>query len=256
MEDELFIRQGLKLTTPWNKLGCIVVGEASNAVEGEKCILKTKPDIVITDIRMPKINGLDMIKNLEGKVDCEVIVISGYDEFEYAKEAVKLGVNGYLLKPIDDDELIDVISKTVEVVETKREYRHLLKRLEDLKPEFAFDRTSLQCKFKGNPKNNYLKGAFEYIKNNCTRDITLKDVADSLYISESYLSKLFRDNTEYTFVEVLTLNRMKQAINLLDKTDMKIYEISEILGYKDARYFSNLFKKFVGLTPMEYKSLG
>jgi len=252
VEDEQYLRKGLILSTPWERYGCRVVGEAGNAIEGLGLARKLKPDIVITDIKMPRMSGLEMIEQLQPQLECEFILISGYNDFAYAKQALKYGVKGYLVKPIDDDELDEVLRGTVEVVEQNRYYRLVMEELEqrdDGRPSFfvppdipAFD-----------SKEKYISKAVRVIQDNCARDITAKDVADALFISESYLSKLLRKNTGYTFLKLLTEIRIRKAIELMQDETAKIYEIAYQTGYRDPRYFSAIFKKVVGVTPSEYR---
>ena len=102
IEDETLLRHGLLMTTPWKELGFEVVGDAADAVEGERLILQTRPDLVVTDIQLPQVSGLDLIERLNERLPCDYIIISGHDAFSYAQHAISLGVKAYLLKPIDD----------------------------------------------------------------------------------------------------------------------------------------------------------
>jgi len=252
VEDEKMLRQGLCLTTPWNELNCEVVGEASNAIDGEACILKLQPDIVITDIHMPQISGLEMIERVKDKVNCQYIIISGYDEFDYAKRAVHLGVKDYLLKPIDDSELMETLNRAIKAVQERREYEKVMSIVE------RWDVPSgSECGIWANKKDvpdNYLEKAISIIREQYINDLSLKSVADQLFISESYLAKLFKSRMNYTFLELLTLYRMKEAVRLLEQSDLKIYQIALRTGYKDTRYFSNVFRKIVGVNPAEYRN--
>lgn len=240
VEDEPMIREGLRTTTPWADYGCQVVGEASDAVEAELLILQMKPDIVITDIRMPGVSGLQLIERVKGSVSCEFIIISGYDQFEYAQKAVYLGVKGYLLKPIDDRELKDVIERAVESLR-RAGHREQPPPGDGLLADI-------------DARERYLSKARVMMEKRCNEELTLKMVADELGISESYLGKLFKSHTEYTFLELLTMYRMKKAVRMLTETDCKVYEIAVETGYRDAKYFSNVFRKIVGVTPRAFKN--
>lgn len=240
VEDEPLIREGLRTTTPWEAYGCEVIGEASDAVEAELLILQKKPDIVITDIYMPGVSGLELIERVKGSVSCEFIIISGYDEFEYAQKAVYLGVTGYLLKPIDDNELKDVIEKTIRGIEEKTG-RVASGTGDGLLADL-------------DARERYLAKARVVMEKCCGEELTLKIVADRLGISESYLGKLFKSYAQYTFLELLTLYRMKKAVRMLTETDCKVYEIAVETGYRDAKYFSNVFRKIVGVTPKAFKT--
>lgn len=246
VEDEELIRNGLRLTTPWTQFGCEVIGEAVDGQDGEEQILRLKPDIVITDIRMPKESGLEMIEKLRGKISCEYIILSGYDEFSYAKKAVNLEVHGYLLKPVDDKELENVLRNTIRRVKEKKLLYEQFSRHGETDMSSSVDFKDIQDK--------YLDKACAILQERFSENLTLKSVADELNISDSYLGKLFKAKTDYTFLEMLTLYRMKAAVDMLQNTDKKIYEVSYTIGYSDSKYFSKLFRKITGAKPMELKN--
>lgn len=244
VEDEALIREGLRDTVPWEAFGCQVIGEAANGLQGMEMIQERHPDIVITDIRMPDKSGLEMIQELQEQVKCHYIILSGYDEFAYARKAIKLGVKGYLLKPIDDEELEEVLLKTVQAVTKSREEEKLSQ-----KPSIHYN-----DEIKNALCDKYLGRACQMIREEYMKELTLKHVADALHISESYLGKLFRSKTEMTFLDFLTLYRIKAAIELLEQSNLKVYEIADAVGYGDAKYFSKLFQKIVGIKPTEYRN--
>lgn len=112
VDDEYIEREGMKRTIDWEKHGCIFCGEADNGLSGIDLALRVKPDLVITDIRMPGIDGISMSNKIKEKLpNCKFIIITGYDDFEYARRAVKINAFDFLLKPIDEEELIGSIEK-------------------------------------------------------------------------------------------------------------------------------------------------
>lgn len=120
VEDEKRVRQGIVMGTDWSKINCIVMGEAANGEEGIEIIRKCKPDIVITDIRMPKITGIEMVQKLhEEGMEPKVIFLTAYDEFTYAQQAIQLGAVNYLLKPFRDGQLEEAVLKVLEKAEKK-----------------------------------------------------------------------------------------------------------------------------------------
>jgi Response regulator receiver domain./Bacterial regulatory helix-turn-helix proteins, AraC family. len=123
IDDEHIIRTGIRTSIDWNSYGMAVVGEASNGKEALEKALEVKPDIAIVDIRMPVMDGLEFTRLIKEKMpDMRIIIVSGYDDFTYAKEALRLGVNDYLLKPIGADELINLTKKLCkEIIEERRE---------------------------------------------------------------------------------------------------------------------------------------
>lgn len=253
VEDEQLVSKGIILTTNWSKFDCEVVASASNGLEGIEVVTRLKPDIVISDVRMPGLDGIEMIQQLRADgIQSEFIIISGYSDFEYARQAIKLGVRDFLTKPIDDAELENALSRIVETIRDKQtlhtfqdkmsnmndDRMHLLKDCVDASPSYNLD---------------YVARAVKYIAGNYPNDISIKTVADSLYISESYLSRLFKVKLNQTFVDYLTYFRIKTACSLLKDPDIKIYNVANMIGYKDQRYFSVIFKKLVGMTPKEFR---
>ena len=106
VDDEKYVRMGIKSDTDWSLIGCEVVGEASNGLEALEVAENTRPDLVVSDIRMPKMDGIELAEKLIEKYpNVKVIFLTAYNEFEYARQAVRIGVSDYLLKPFSDGEL-------------------------------------------------------------------------------------------------------------------------------------------------------
>lgn len=249
VEDEKRVRQGIVMGTDWSKINCAVMGEASNGEEGIEIIRKCRPDIVITDIRMPKMTGLEMIQAIqEYDLSPCVIFLTAYDDFAYAQQALKLGAVDYLLKPFKDGQLeeavLGVIAKK-QKEEQRREQENSELR-DELRGDLHLD--------KGN-KSKYIMDAIAYIgQNYANPNISVGDVAESLGISEGHLSFLFRKETDSTLMAYVTKCRMRAAMNLLKNYRCKVYEAAEQAGYRDITYFSKTFKKYVGVSPSEYQS--
>ena len=250
VEDEDLIRKGIIKTTAWGDLGCLVVGQARNGIEGIKIIKEKEADLVITDVKMPKMDGIEMIDYLKEEKDIQYIIISGYDDFKYAQKAIRLGVKDYLLKPVDDDELFETIRNAADLILEKKYIKENKSYKKINKEVLRKKRYSLK---KLSSKEKYYYESFDYIKNNYKEDISIKTLSDTLFVSESYLSRIIKEKTGFTFGEHLFEFRLKESKELLKSTDLKVYEIAYLVGYNDARYFSSAFKKDSGMTPTEYR---
>lgn len=253
VDDAVLVRKELVLTTPWESLNCTVVGQAGNAQTAMELIAELKPDIVITDIKMGQMSGLDLIRELKSQnIAAEFIIISGYSEFEYAFSAIKLEVQNYILKPISDEELMQTIQKTIAQIESRKQATIIKEKIQTEDPLEKIRAILQEVESRSN-MHVYLRKALERIQLYYMEDLSMKDVANALFISESYLTKLFKQEINITFIEYLTQVRIRKSIELMKDINLPIYEIAERVGYKDYRYFSTIFKKMIGITPKEYR---
>lgn len=241
VEDENIVRQGIVRTTDWTSLNCMVVGEASNGEEGVNVITRLSPDLVITDIRMPKMSGIDMIRTLrENGIKPHVIFLTAFDDFTYAREGIRLGIDDYVLKPFEDGRLEEAI-------------KELLIKHED-KIQRESDDSDWELSLPKGDKSKYLAAALNFIDEHYSDpELSAQMVADELGISSGHLSHLFRKETEYTMTNYILDRRMRAAKRLLKDYTHKVYEVAELVGYRDITYFSATFKRFTGVTPSEYQ---
>lgn len=242
IDDEVFIREGMKQIIPWKELGCEFIGEAQNGEEGVEKIVKLMPDIIISDIRMPKKSGLEMIDEIKSiNKNMQVIILTGFREFEYAQQAIRLGVLRFLLKPSKIEEIKEAITSAVVNLDKlpKREVENLLN----------------EHTYKEIDKPQYLvKQAIEYINQYYNQKLDLQTVADQLYVSTWHLCKVIKKQTGTNFVDLLNNARIENAKRMLLESNIKIYEIAEDVGYADTAYFSKIFKKITQVTPNEYRN--
>ena len=237
VEDEEMIRKGIVLTVDWAALDCVVVGEASNGLEGLEAARRLEPSLIITDLKMPQMDGIEMLRSLrEQGCKAHVIILTAYDNFTYAQSALRLGVVDYLLKPFHDGDLENAIMQL----------QNRLKSGSDSPETIGTPR-------KGD-KSKYVLEAMAYISKHYNEpDISVGTVAQSLNISEGYLSHTFKKETDYTLLNYLTRYRIHKAMELLKDCRVKVYEVAEQVGYRDIAYFSATFKKYTGLSPSEYQ---
>jgi two-component system, response regulator YesN len=250
VEDEYLIRKGLVNTIDWLNMDCIIVGEAGNGEEGLGVILQLRPDLVITDIKMPMMNGVDMLQNASEQYDFEKIILTSYSEFDYAKKAIDLRVFDYLLKPIDEDKLKAIIEKVKEKIEEKNIFNQLKKAIKDYK---SIELVNLEYYLKTDiKKSKYTIEAIKYIKENYSKKANIEDISERLAVSTSYLSRKFKDETTYTFHDFLNRLRIQKSIDLLIKGEYKVYEVSYMVGFTDYKHYSTVFKKYINSSPLEF----
>ncbi len=246
VDDEKYVRMGIKSDTDWALIGCEVVAEASNGQMGLEMADEYRPDLVISDIRMPKMDGIEMAgKLLEKYPDMKVIFLTAYSEFEYARAAVRMGVSDYLLKPFKDGELEGSIQRLLHLhTNAPIEQKQLEEELFSLRKKEEIS-------------NRYVQTAVEYIEKNFQDpDFSIGGLAESMSVSEGHISRLFKSETGTSIGNYLTKFRIKKAMDYLKDVQVKVYEVAERVGYQDIAYFSNTFKKLVGRTPSEYQSKG
>ena len=245
VDDEAYVRRGIVMETDWVSMDCAVVAEATNGEEALEMVHKFYPDLIISDIRMPRMDGIELLKTLreEGN-EVHVIFLTAYSEFEYAKQALRYFAFDYLLKPFEDGELEACVLRAKQEIEGKRDERkNREQQIVLTAPEEAGD------------KSRYIKEALNYIaKHYDDSEINIAMIADEVGVSESHLSHLFKKETDYTVAAYITRYRMRAAMSLLEDCRNRVSEVAEQVGYKDITYFSSTFKKIVGMTPSEYQN--
>lgn len=244
VDDERIIVDGLFRVVPWESYGCRVVATAGNAAQGEAAIRKHKPDILFTDIKMPDRSGLSMLAGLKSEfARMQVIVLSGYSDFDYAREAIRLGVFRYLLKPSKMDEIDEALRAAVQN----------LKELDEKQGE-----TEPEAESTGlaeSAANSFVvRRALEYMEAHYADKLSLALVAEQCYVSQWHLSKLLNSHTNQSFYEIQNTIRINKAKALLAEPGRKVNEICELVGYTDAAHFSRVFKKLTGMSANAYRN--
>lgn len=239
VEDEKLILEELVTTVDWASIGVSVVATAEDGVMGEKIIKEYNPDIVITDIRLPLQDGLTMVSKCP-LLDQNVLVLSGYTDFEYTRKAIQLGVYDYLEKPVDDEELLKVCSTLAEKIREE----HKSEKQED----GAF-RINLPTGF----HNHQISCIVTYIKENYEKPIGLADAAEYIRLSENHLSTLFKEVTGINFLQYLNGYRLNMAIDMMKEGGVNISEIAPKCGFQNPGYFAKIFKRYFGMTPTQFR---
>ena len=240
VEDEEMIRKGIVLAVDWAALDCVIVGEAANGEEGLEAVERLHPSLIITDLKMPKMDGLEMVSHLrESGNSVFVIILTAYDSFVYAQSAIRLGAVDFLLKPFHDGDLEKAVLTLQGRLKAQSERTNAASGVPGVK--------------KGG-KNRYVLEAMDYIgQNYADSNLSVGQIAAQLDLSEGHLSHLFKKETDYTIGNYLTRYRIHKAMELLRQGRLKVYEVAEAVGYRDIAYFSATFKKVAGMSPSEYQ---
>ena len=230
VDDEITIREGFRRLFDWEGHGCEVVGEAADGMEALSKIDALSPDITIIDINIPIMNGLKVIELARLKhPDTAFVIVSGYDDFSYCREALRLKIADYILKPVNYDEFGACIDK--------------------LKISMFRKETSVDDM----PKERTIVGITRYLQEHMGEDLSLNSLAEEFHLNSGYISQLFKSEIGVGFLSYLTGIRIEQAKKLLLSTDLSVTEISSRVGYGDYRVFTKVFKKTESVTPTRFR---
>ncbi|MDO5574355.1 MAG: response regulator [bacterium] len=255
IDDEPIIVEGLSKSIPWERWNCEVTGSALNGIEGLQLIEKQRPDIVITDISMPQMDGLAMIAALKSQYDnIEITILTGYRDFEYAQQAVRLGVTRLLLKPSKMDELEEAIQCMTERLRRHHAGQNITKPIGAGLSGQSQQTGSQGEKAETEAGSFIVKNAMAYIRGHYKEKLTLSEVADKTYVSQWHLSKLLNGHTGQSFSEILNTVRIEEAKKLLENPALRIGDIADEVGFLDMAHFSRVFKKICGISANEYRN--
>ena len=231
VEDEKSIRSGLARMLPKLDPEYEVAGAAKDGQEGYQLISGENPDLVIMDIEMPEMNGLELCKQLQDS-DIKIVFISSHQNYEYFRYAIQYRVEDYLLKPIKSGDILNCFGKIRQQLDEKY-------AVTQETPVTYYDQVISKVK--------------EYIKENY-KEASLEDAAVQVSLSPSYLSRIFKEKCGMGFSDYLTKTRMEKACELLGDIQYKSYDIAYYIGYDNPKNFSRAFKAYFGMTPKEYRN--
>lgn len=233
VDDEIMIREGFKRLFDWDAHDCEVVGEAADGMEALAKIDALRPDIVIMDINIPIMSGLKVIQVSRMKHPrIAYVIVSGYDDFSYCQQALRLQITDYILKPVNYEEFGTCI--------------------DNLKISLFQQRQSSD----GEPaaqEERVITGITRYLQAHLAQEVSLSLLAEEFHLNPQYISQLFKSEIGVGFLTYLTSVRMEQAKKLLLSTSFSIAEVAEQSGYADYRVFTKVFKKNEGITPSQYR---
>lgn len=246
-DDEPLIRRGIKQLIDLSSLQIGEIYEASTGEEALKVFEEHRPEIVLMDINMPKIDGLSVAKKIKSiDSDTKIAIITGYNYFDYAQTAIKIGVEDYILKPISKKDVSEIIVKLVNSLQERKKDKEVEKVLEKITID-SQDNIA---------KNNYKVLMQNIIEDNYSdSQFTLSVLSEKLDLSSGYISIMFKKNFGIPFQDYLLQKRMEKAKLLLLTTELKNYEIAEQVGFEDVNYFITKFKKYYQITPKQYREM-
>ncbi|MDR1913262.1 MAG: response regulator [Clostridiales bacterium] len=254
VDDESIIRCGIKQVIPWESINIGETYTAGGASEALKLIERHMPDILITDINMPGITGLELVERVyDIKPDIKIIVITGYDLFEYVHKCIKMHVNDFFLKPVDEDELTKAIFKLVEQLEEERRFNEIKASYDDASDHLSGASQLADSKGLYENMHGIVKQAKDIINSSLSEGTSVLSIAAKLYVSPSYLSRLFKKVMGEGCNEYITRKRIEKAKSLLESTNLPSGRIAGMVGYQDINYFSVAFKKQTGVSPTKFR---
>ena len=233
VDDEIMIREGFKRLFDWESHDCEVIGEASDGMEALNQIEMLNPDIVIMDINLPIMNGLKVIKSSRMKhPEIAFVIVSGYDDFSYCREALRLQITDYILQPVNYEEF----GSCIDNLKISLYERRITTEAE---PEKQEERT--------------ITGITRYLQEHLEEEISLSVLEQEFHLNPQYISQLFKSEIGVGFLAYLTNIRMEKAKKLLLSTSLSVAEVAERSGYSDYRVFTKVFKKTEGVTPSQFR---
>lgn len=260
VDDEHLVRNLLKKCLDWNSIDMEIIGEAASGEDAIEFVNKYTPDLIFTDICMVNMDGIQFADYIIRKYPyLKVVVISGHEDFKYAQRSIKAGIRDYILKPIDDEVVLNTALAMKKEIQKEREalteYTSLKNQLaiKSIGKSYEEGLEDLNHQSARKP-NKLIDDISNYMRGNLADSgLSLTKTAQIFFINPSYLSRVFKKETGVNFMDYLTKLRIEEAIILLRNTDLKAYEVAERVGIPDSCYFSTCFKKHTGVSASDYK---
>lgn len=247
VDDNPLILESLQETVDWASLNCRVAGSFTNGQEGLAFCRAQRPDLIITDIKMPGLTGLELIEALQREyTSFQAIIITGFDEFSFAQKALRLGAADIILKPIENAVLLEAVRRALGSA-PQAPGGSAPKEAPPPAAPLPFSPVD-----EGKRYTASVHRALNYMKEHLDAKISLPELADYVGLSSAHLSRLLKKETGKNFVDINNEMRVEKAIRLLAGGQYKVYEVSSMVGIENYAYFYQLFKKLTGKSPKDY----
>lgn len=237
VEDETKIRNGLANLFPWDQLGFEIVGCFANGQEAYDFVRSNHVDLVLSDIRMPIMDGLELSEKLLADKNIKIIFFSGYQDFNYVRQALRIGVADYLLKPVKYDDLVGCLSRIRDMLDGER---HQDAASEEKQEVLGYYQKIISL------VRSYLDTEYQ--------SATLEQASRLVNLSPNYLSRLMKEHSDLNFSDYLLKTRMENAASMLMDIRFKQYEIAYRVGYDNPKNFSRAFHQYFQMTPSQYRN--
>ena len=240
VDDERLLADGMKRTI--DELGLFQTFSAQSGLAALEIIEGQKIDAMLLDIAMPEMNGIELMKRLRERTDHPAtIIISGYEEFDYAKQALSYGAVDYVLKPVDQDDVREMAKRLHELVGEREARERLIRSAKAAGDEVAAPRSVAE------------QARLAIDRGFGSPDLGVNNLSEKLGYSPNYLGNAFRRAYGVSIADYIGRARVAEAKRMMDQTDLMVYEIAFRVGFEDQHYFSKTFKKYEGVTPSEYR---
>lgn len=242
VEDERMTRESLIDLVPWTELGYQVTGVYCDGVDCLAHLQRSQPAVILTDIKMANTDGVGIAQYIsDHALPVQIIFMSAYQEFDFARKAVEYGVAHYLLKPISLAELCDVLRK--------------IRAKLDGKDHNNSNKMQAQALTSDLRNGTSAKRVMQYIEDHYREDISLDSVSRILHFNPGYVSRLLKEQTGKNFTHIVAEKRIALAVWYLENTNLHVYDIAKRVGYQNTKYFYSIFKKVTGKAPNDYRSI-
>jgi len=250
-DDEMVIRRGLQ-SLDWASIGVSEVYTVRNGAEARELLLSTPIDLVIFDIKMPGMSGLELAAMVKEKsLDTAVVLLTGFSNFEYARDALRAGVYEYLLKPLRPKEILNTMEDVIRRLERKRYQARLVRQHEATLGSFD---TVAQVKNRFPQVSKTMSDILLHMASHFDQPLSLSGISEEHHFSVNYVSKMFKRETGFSFTEILTAIRMMNAAHQLLE-DIRVNQVSTQVGFSDQHYFAQVFRKTFGCPPSKFKEM-